>query len=141
MVRDYRPSDLDRILKIWLQANIQAHDFIDRSYWEENSGLVRQLLPQARVFVWEQGGEIQGFAGIVEENIEGIFVSEQYRSKGIGAALLQEVKRRFPRLTLQVYQKNRRAFLFYQREGFTVAEEKTDPATGEMEYQMLWEKG
>ena len=76
MVRDYRPSDLDRILKIWLQANIQAHDFIDRSYWEENSGLVRQLLPQARVFVWEQGGEIQGFAGIVEENIEGIFVSE-----------------------------------------------------------------
>ncbi len=83
MVRDYRPSDLDRILKIWLQANIQAHDFIDRSYWEENSGLVRQLLPQARVFVWEQGGEIQGFAGIVEENIEGIFVSEQYRSKGI----------------------------------------------------------
>ncbi len=26
MVRDYRPSDLDRILKIWLQANIQAHD-------------------------------------------------------------------------------------------------------------------
>ncbi len=35
MVRDYRPSDLDRILKIWLQANIQAHDFIDRSYWEE----------------------------------------------------------------------------------------------------------
>lgn len=71
MVRDYRPSDLDRILKIWLQANIQAHDFIDRSYWEENSGLVRQLLPQARVFVWEQGGEIQGFAGIVEENIEG----------------------------------------------------------------------
>ena len=69
MVRDYRPSDLDRILKIWLQANIQAHDFIDRSYWEENSGLVRQLLPQARVLVWEQGGEIQGFAGIVEENI------------------------------------------------------------------------
>ena len=64
MVRDYRPSDLDRILKIWLQANIQAHDFINRSYWEENSGLVRQLLPQARVFVWEQGGEIQGFAGI-----------------------------------------------------------------------------
>ena len=87
MVRDYRPSDLDRILKIWLQANIQAHNFIDRSYWEENSGLVRQLLPQARVFVWEQGGEIQGFAGIVEENIEGIFVSEQYRSKGIGAPL------------------------------------------------------
>lgn len=89
MVRDYRPSDLDRILKIWLQANIQAHDFIDRSYWEENSGLVRQLLPQARVFVWEQGGEIQGFAGIVEENIEGILSASNTAPR--------ELERRFSR--------------------------------------------
>lgn len=36
MVRDYQPSDLERILKIWLQSNLQAHDFIDRSYWEKN---------------------------------------------------------------------------------------------------------
>lgn len=67
MVRDYRPSDLDRILKIWLQANIQAHDFIDRSYWEENSGLVRQLLPQARVFVWEQGGETRALPALLKK--------------------------------------------------------------------------
>ena len=117
MVRDYRPSDLDRILKIWLQANIQAHDFIDRSYWEENSGLVRQLLPQARVFVWEQGGEIQGFAGIVEENIEGIFVSEQYRSKGIGAARLQEAKRRFPGSHCRFTKKTDGLFCFISGKG------------------------
>ena len=29
MVRDYQPSDLEHILKIWLQSNLQAHDFID----------------------------------------------------------------------------------------------------------------
>ena len=117
MVRDYQPSDLEHILKIWLQSNLQAHDFIDRSYWEKN---------------YDAGSE--------GRNIEGIFVSTQFRSKGIGTAILQEAKRRFPSLTLQVYCKNRRAFLFYQREGFSIIKEEMDPDTGEAEYQMVWKK-
>ena len=96
MVRDYQPSDLEHILKIWLQSNLQAHDFIDRSYWEKNYDFVHCLLPQSQVLVWEQDGEVQGFAGIEGRNIEGIFVSTQFRSKGIGTAILQEAKRRFP---------------------------------------------
>ena len=140
MVRDYQPSDLERILKIWLQSNLQAHDFIDRSYWEKNYDFVRCLLPQSQVLVWEQDGEVPGFAGSEGRNIEGIFVSTQFRSKGIGTAILQEAKRRFPSLTLQVYCKNRRAFLFYQREGFSIIKEEMDPDTGEAEYQMVWKK-
>ena len=110
------------------------------SYWEKNYDFVRCLLPQSQVLVWEQDGEVQGFAGIEGRNIEGIFVSTQFRSKGIGTAILQEAKRRFPSLTLQVYCKNRRAFLFYQREGFSIIKEEMDPDTGEAEYQMVWKK-
>ena len=83
MVRDYQPSDLERILKIWLQSNLQAHDFIDRSYWEKNYDFVRCLLPQSQVLVWEQDGEVQGFAGIEGRNIEVFLSARSFAPRGL----------------------------------------------------------
>ena len=33
MVRDFQAEDLNRIMELWLETNIQAHDFIKKSYW------------------------------------------------------------------------------------------------------------
>lgn len=74
MVRDYQPSDLERILKIWLQSNLQAHDFIDRSYWEKNYDFVRCLLPQSQVLVWEQTGKFRVLPALREEILK-VFLS------------------------------------------------------------------
>lgn len=49
-------------------------------------------------------------------------------------------KRKYPALTLQVYEKNLRAVRFYQREGFSVREKQVDEQTGEAEYVMEWAK-
>ena len=63
MIRKMEKKDLDRVSKIWLDTNIKAHDFIPAQYWEKNYGPVREMLPQAEVYVWEEKGQIQGFAG------------------------------------------------------------------------------
>ena len=129
-------------MQIWLQANLDAHAFIPASFWEAHFEMVRDLLPQAELYVHEDAGtrQIDGFIGLTENHIEGIFVVKSARSKGIGKALLDYAKSRKPRLDLSVYQKNERALAFYQREQFTVQSEGIDEHTNEAELQMLWSR-
>ena len=72
--------------------------------------------------------------------IEGIFVSDEMQSCGIGKLLLDYIKNKKVRLRLNVYQKNTRALCFYQREEFNIQCEGFDGATGEKEYPMLWQQ-
>ena len=94
MIRKMEKEDQDRVSKIWLDTNIKAHDFIQAQYWEKNYEPVREMLPQAEVYVWEEKGQIQGFVGLYEDYIAGIFVPEQAQSKGIGGQLLNHIKAR-----------------------------------------------
>ena len=101
-----------------MDTNIKAHYFIPAQYWKRNFDLVKELLLQATVYVYEDKQEIQGFVGLSDEYIEGIFVSAEMQSQGIGKILLNYVKGKRNNLLLNVYQKNARAISFYQREGF-----------------------
>ena len=67
--------------------------------------------------MYEDDKMIQGFVGLSNEYMEGIFVSDEMQSCGIGKLLLEYIKNKKARLRLNVYQKNARAISFYQREG------------------------
>ena len=140
MIRKFETQDLDAVMQIWLQANLDAHAFIAASFWTEHFEMVRDLLPQAELYVHENEAtrQIDGFIGLTENHIEGIFVAESARSKGVGKSLLDYAKSRKPCLTLSVYQKNERALAFYRREQFIVQSEGIDEDTNEAEIQMLW---
>ena len=127
-------------MQIWLHGNLYAHAFIAASFWTEHFEMMHDLLPQAELYVHENEntGQIDGFIGLTENHIEGIFVAKAARSKGIGKALLDYAKSRRPRLDLSVYQKNERALAFYQREQFVVHSEGIDEDTNEAEIQMHW---
>lgn len=141
LVRKFEPEDLDRIMALWLNTNIQAHGFIPREYWLSNFDMVRDVLPNAQVYVYEDPQGIQGFVGLNHAGaIAGIFVSGDMQSKGIGKALLDTCKRLYPTLSLNVYLKNQRAVDFYLREGFVVKKKQIDKNTAEMEYSMLWKR-
>jgi ribosomal protein S18 acetylase RimI-like enzyme len=141
LVRKFEPEDLDRIMALWLNTNIQAHGFIPREYWLSNFDMVRDVLPNAQVYVYEDPQGIQGFVGLDHAGaIAGIFVSGDMQSKGIGKALLDACKRLYPTLSLNVYLKNQRAVDFYLREGFVVKKKQIDKTTAEMEYSMIWER-
>jgi putative acetyltransferase len=133
-------KDIDRVADIWLDTNIKSHNFISSKYWEDNYQMVKELFPCAEVFVYEEDkkGEIQGFIGLCEDYIEGLFVWEDAQSSGFGKQLLDYVKTMKKRLTLSVYQKNIRAIKFYQREHFEIECEKIDENTGENEYIMIY---
>lgn len=140
MIRALREADINRVADIWLDTNRKAHAFIPASYWEHNFASVKEMLPQAEVYVYENDKGIQGFLGLSGEYIEGIFVSEGAQSRGIGKHLLNHAKDRKSALRLNVYQKNVRAIRFYRREGFQIRRSGLDAATGEPDYEMLWRR-
>ena len=138
MIRELRKTDINIVADIWLYTNIKAHYFIPAQYWNNNFELVKELLLQAEVYIYEDNQQIQGFIGLNDEYIEGIFVSGEMQSRGIGKRLLDFVKTKKTELRLNVYQKNMRAIRFYQREGFKILREGMDEATGEKDYEMTW---
>ena len=140
MVRDFQTEDLNRIMELWLETNIQAHDFIEKSYWQDHFDEVMEILPNASVYVYEDNGSIEGFIGLVDNYIAGIFISNDNQSRGIGRQLLHHVKGNHYELSLKVYEKNQRAVKFYLREGFLVTEKQEDRENGEVEYEMVWNR-
>lgn len=52
MIRKRRKEDLDKIMQIWLNTNIKAHQFIKEPYWRDNyapvlSVIIIKALPEA----------------------------------------------------------------------------------------------
>lgn len=138
MIRNFKINELDAVMKIWLESNIDAHDFISKDYWNGNYEPVKKLLPNATIFVYDNDDSIKGFIGLMGNFIAGIFVSLNNQSKGIGKALLDFVKEIYSELSLHVYKNNTRAVKFYIREGFIVLNEQFDENTGEIELIMNW---
>lgn len=142
MIRQFKKNDLPAVMQIWLDTNIKAHDFIPKEYWESNYEIVKEILPNAEIYVHEDdtAGFIDGFIGLTDNYIAGIFVKEDKQSKGIGKQLLNYVKNIKPNISLSVYQKNTKAVRFYKREQFQIVSENVDDITNEKEFIMEWNK-
>ena len=72
MIRKLLNEDIDRVADIWLKTNLKAHYFIPEQYWISNDERVKEMLPQAEVYVYEDDKMIQGFLGVRDEYIEGM---------------------------------------------------------------------
>ena len=140
MIRPFKTEDLDDVMRIWLDTNVKTHEYIAEKYWMDNFAMVRKMIPNSEVYVFDDGSEIQAFVGIVNGYIAGIFVTESMQSKGIGKQLLEMCKEHYSKLTLNVYEKNQRAISFYMREGFSVKGKQVDKKTGEAEMLLCWNR-
>ena len=101
MISRLQRKYVSRVAEIWLDSNLKAHFFIPAQYWRDNFDLVKELLTQSEVYVYEDDQKIQGFIGLNDEYIEGIFVSDEMQSQGIGKLLLDFVKDRKAKLCLK----------------------------------------
>ncbi len=138
MIRKLKETDIDKVVGIWLNENLKAHNFISELYWIDNLETVKNMLPEAEVYVYEEENDIWGFIGLNQEFISGIFICSNRQSIGVGKKLLDYVKSVKSKLLLHVYVKNKRAIQFYRREKFKIVSESMDENTGEKEYFMMW---
>ena len=57
MIRKLQKVDINRVADIWLKTNLKAHFFIPEQYWISNYEFVKEMLPQAEVYVYEDRSE------------------------------------------------------------------------------------
>lgn len=140
MIREFKQTDIDNVMEIWLTENIKAHNFIPKEYWEKNFEYVKKVLPNAEIYVYLEDERIVGFIGLNDNYIEGIFIDSKCQYKGIGTALLNKAKKLKDELTLSAYKKNTKAIQFYLKNGFKIVEENIEEENDEVEYIILWKK-
>ena len=64
MIRKLLNGDIDKVADIWLKTNLKAHYFISNQYWKSNYELVKEMMSQYEVYVFEADKMIQGFVGL-----------------------------------------------------------------------------
>lgn len=139
MITQLTTSKLDAVMKIWLETNIEAHSFIPQEFWQNNFEMVKEVLPQAEVYVFEEDKIIKGFIGIVDKSyIAGLFVKREYQEQGIGHKLLDFCKYKYKNLSLDVFVKNEKAINFYIKNDFEICSKKKNEDTCEDEYFMTY---
>lgn len=92
---------------------------------DEDRTFIAGVIAKQDVMVAELDTHVQGFIARDGDEIGQLYLAPEARGRGIGAALLEQMKTRADRLSLWCFQANTGARRFYERNGF-VAERFTD---------------
>jgi putative acetyltransferase len=84
-------------------------------------------------------GSMAGFVTLDEGgHVDQLASATSAWGRGAAKALLDESKRRSPRLHLDVNQENPRAVRFYEREGFQRTGAGVNPVSGRATWRYMW---
>lgn len=140
MIRKFENTDMDVVIKIWLDASVIAHDFIDPGYWRCKTDDMRNIyLPSAETHVYESSEKVLGFLSMTGNFIAAVFVSPGWQGQGIGKQLVDFAKTQYKTIELAVYKENENSVAFYRKQGFKIVREDIEEHTGHAELIMVYE--
>lgn len=111
-----------KLIDIW-EASVRAtHDFLSEEYLQEIKPLILEQYFDAVDLRCAKAsdGEILGFCGVHDGNIEMLFISPDARGKGIGSLLASHAIQAQGAIKVDVNEQNDQALGFYQHIGFSV---------------------
>ena len=142
-LRPYRAADEDTAIELWRRSWQVAYPHLDFAarldWWRERWR--SELVGTATIVLAEAGGEMVGFVTVDPRTLylDQIVVAPEAWGSKIAGALLAEAKRLSPRgLDLKVNADNARAIRFYQKQGFVITGDATNPRSGAPIHTMAW---
>ena len=142
-LRPYRAADEDTAIELWRRSWQVAYPHLDFAarldWWRERWR--NELVGTATIVLAEAGGEMVGFVTVDPRTLylDQIVVAPEAWGSKIAGALLAEAKRLSPRgLDLKVNADNARAIRFYQKQGFVITGDATNPRSGAPIHTMAW---
>ncbi|EMX6283522.1 GNAT family N-acetyltransferase [Providencia rettgeri] len=139
MISNLKHSEIEQVLKIWLDSSIKAHDFISKDFWCDKIDDMRNIyIPSTMTRVFSEDNTILGFYCLSDQLLNALFVSPSHQNIGIGSMLLSDAKKHNNKLNLAVYKENKQAISFYKKHHFTIKSEEIDPHTKQLELLMEW---
>lgn len=131
LIRKYRESDQEELLKLWYDVSFVSHPFIPADFWAEHIEVLKEkYLPASDTYVAESKQRIVGFISLMGNYVGALFVADDYQNQGVGTKLLSFCRRLRGNLYVDVYKENARARDFYKRRGFLEKKEKNQEETG-----------
>jgi putative acetyltransferase len=142
-LRSYAPADEDAAIALWQRSWQQAYPDIDfaarLTWWRERWR--GELAPACAITVAMEGEAMAGFVTVDPQTyyLDQLVVAPESWGSGAAAALVDAAKLASPSgLDLHVNRDNVRAIRFYQKHGFTISGEETNPRSGAPVYKMSW---
>ena len=140
-IRVNKKTEINKLIEIWYEGSLIAHDFIDTNYWKsQRKEMKEKYLPMSETYVISNEKEVVGFISMVDNYLAALFIDVKHQDEGYGKRLLNFIKGRRENIQLKVYKKNKKAVNFYLRNGFVIKEELLDEQTAEEEFLMEWKK-
>ena len=124
------PVDFAPLVAMGRSAVDATHEFLaDADRDEVESRLESDYFPAVSLTVAELNGRPVGFAGVLDGNLEMLFIDAKQRGTGIGTSLLSHAINDHGVRYVDVNEQNRQAVEFYTRRGFQVVRRsETDDA-------------
>lgn len=139
MLNQFNKKDIDIIMKIWKDNNQKYQGFMDNQYWVDNYIQTRDEFMKNKIYVYTEATKILAFVVIDSTGkVINIQVKPEIQREGIGKLLLEKIKHENNNLSVEVFEKNINAVLFFKAMGFRKIEEKIDSETKENIYNMNW---
>ena len=120
MIREVKKTDYPILVDIWESAVLSTHDFLKQDDFLYYKGHLPAYFQHVVLYGFEQDGCLAGFIGVVENNIEMLFVHNDYRNRGIGKKLVMYAIEKMQVYKVDVNEQNIQAVGFYQHMGFSV---------------------
>ncbi len=144
-LRPYTAADEEVAIELWRRGWQHSYPDIDfaarLSWWRERWR--KELVPSAKITLAERAGALVGFVTIDPATgyLDQIVVAPEAWGVGVAEALLAEAQRICPeKIELHVNKDNARAIGFYDKHGFVVTGESTNPLSGRPVFAMRWER-
>lgn len=119
IIRLASPEDYSTIMTIWESAVKATHYFLaeeDFDYFKEV--IPKDYLPNLEVYLITENNEPKGFASVVGDTLEMLFIHNDVRGKGFGKKLYQFMKEKTGLTKVDVNEQNFEAIGFYEKMGF-----------------------
>lgn len=115
-------SDYSTLIEIWEASVRSTHDFLQE---EDIVNLKPFILEQYfdsvdLICAKDEDGKIHGFCGVLNRNIEMLFITPESRGSGVGTFLTKYAIENLGATKVDVNEQNLQALGFYKHLGFTV---------------------
>lgn len=107
------------LIDIWVSAVQATHHFLSEEDYKFYKKHVPIYFNHVSLFAYKNdAGDIKGFIGVADGNIEMLFVDNESRGSGIGKILLNYAVNDLDSRHVDVNEQNKQALEFYRKQGF-----------------------
>ena len=145
LIRPARPDEYDAVARVWMES------WVSTGLEDASDALLAKLQARVRheidkgwsLFVADDEGRLAAMLALhlPQLYLDMLFVAPDHQGQSLGRRLLAFTREKLPEeIWLRCVRENEKAWRWYEREGFVLEKEATEPAIGRMMKYYRWKR-